>query len=254
MEEIRPFSHRRTSQKVFELLVADDMAGRRIVDVGAGEGYFVSVLGEHLRRKGLTPANALRACDLFPEQFRYGDVPCDRIDANGVLPYEDDSFDAASCIEVVEHIENQFHLVRELFRIVKPGGKVIVTTPNVLNINSRLGFFHSGFGLLFYPLPLGSDEPIHSGGHIHPVSFYYLAHIFHRCGFRRVNLHFDRTKRSAAALTVLLWPPIMAGNFFFRMRMRRKKKEVYRQNRELLRQVNSFGMLTSRTIIVEGVK
>ena len=254
MHKIRSFSHSTTNQKVFELLVADDIAGRRIVDVGAGEGYFVSVLGEHLKQKGVKPADALTACDLFPEQFRYADVPCERIDANGVLPFDDNSFDAASCIEVVEHIENQFHLVRELFRIVKPGGRVIVTTPNILNINSRLGFFHSGFGLLFYPLPLGADDPVHSGGHIHPVTFYYLAHIFHRCGFRRVNLHFDRTKRSAAALTALLWLPIIAGNLLFRMRMRRKKGEIYRQNRDLLRRINSFDMLTSRTIIVEGVK
>ncbi|MFO7900115.1 MAG: class I SAM-dependent methyltransferase [Planctomycetota bacterium] len=254
MPDIQAYSHTKTSRKISELVTAAGLEGRRFVDVGAGEGYLAQMLGEELKRRGVEPADALRACDLHPENFKYGDVPCDPIDANGTLPYDDDSFDVVTCIEVVEHVENHFHLVRELGRIVRPGGRVLVTTPNVLNINSRLRFLHSGFGLLFSALPLGVDRPVHSSGHIHPVSYYYLAHGFHRSGFGQVGVHFDRYKKSGIALAVLLWLPVQIGNALFRMRLRRKKPDIYEENRELLRAINSFGMLTARTIIVEGVK
>lgn len=255
MENIRPFSHRKTSQKVLDILTAGDISQSKIIDVGSGEGYFAGLLGAYLKKRyAIDPAAVLKACDLFPEQFKYREVPCDRIDANGVLPYDENSFDVAVCIEVIEHIENQFHLIKELFRIVKPGGRVIVTTPNILNINSRWRFLHSGFGLLFSPLSLDSNDPIRLGGHIHPISFYYLAYIFHRCRFRQIKVYFDRKKKSGIFWTLLLYPLIWAGNLFFRLRIRRKNKNIYKENDELLRKINSLNMLVSRTVIVEGVK
>jgi len=248
-------SHWKTNRKVFELLEQTDWAGRTIVDVGAGEGFFCSMMGEHLKeRRGLRPEDVLRGCDHFPERFRYPDVPCDPIDANGFLPYGDETFDAVVCIEVIEHIEDQFKLVRELHRITRPEGRVIVTTPNLLNINSRLRFFFSGFWLLFAPLPLRSKDPVHLGGHIHPVSFYYLAYMFYRAGFREVRVHFDRFKRSAIALCVPFYLPILLADRIGMLRLRRKNRETLEENRFLLRRINSVEMLTARTVILEGIK
>ncbi|MDP3910542.1 MAG: methyltransferase domain-containing protein [Gemmatimonadales bacterium] len=253
--EIRALSHRSTNDQVFALVTGDDLLGRRVLDVGAGEGYFSERLGQHIRaRYGIPPGDVLRACDRFPALFRYPDVPCDPIDATGVLPYRDGSFDTVVAVEVVEHVEDHFRFIRELHRVVAPGGRVLVTTPNLLNVNSRLRYLHSGFWLLFDPLPLGSEDIIHTAGHINPITFYYLGYTFHRAGFSAVRLHFDRHKRSAALLAALAAPFILLGNALFRWRLRRRAPERYRENAELLRGNNSWGMLTSRSVIVEGIK
>jgi SAM-dependent methyltransferase len=253
-DAIHSFSHRLTNEKIFALVAADALAGRRIVDVGAGEGFFARLLGEHLKSRGVGPATVLRACDLFPDQFRYADVPCDRVDVGMRLPYPDASFDVACSIEVVEHLEDQFHFVRELYRVVRPGGRALVTTPNLLNINSRLRYLRTGFWLLFDPLPLSAHNPVHLSGHIHPITYYYLAYLFHRAGFTGVTVHFDRFKKSATALTIALAPLLLVGRWGFVRRLRRKAPEVLRENRDLVSQTNGWRMLRARTVILEGTK
>jgi SAM-dependent methyltransferase len=253
--EIRSFSHPATSAKVLELVVGGDCKDKRILDVGAGEGYFSSMVGQRAAAQGIDPRTVVCACDLHPEQFKYGAVDCLKIDAHGRLPFSDDSFDASCSIEVVEHLEDQFHFARELYRVTKPGGRAVITTPNILNVNSRLRALVSGFGLLFNPLPLTGHAAIHaSTGHIHPVSFYYLAYMFRRAGFSQVKIHFDRFKTSAMAWLVLTYIPIAIGGWLFRIRFSRKNKITAAENSFLLRQINSIGMLTARTVIIEGIK
>ena len=251
---IRPISHVSTNQKVFSLVAPVVARGGTMVDVGAGEGYFSKTVGEHAAAHGIVPATTLRACDLFPDNFRYAGIACDPIGDDGRLPYDDGTFDITCSLEVIEHLEDQFRFVRELFRVTKPGGRAIVSTPNVLNVNSRWRYLHSGFGLLFDPLPLSSSDPVHTSGHIHPVSFYYAAYMFRRAGFRHVRVHFDRHKRSAVALLALLGLPIALGHGGFVRRLRRKAPAVYAENREILERMNAREMLTSRSIIVEGTR
>ncbi|MBI4527654.1 MAG: class I SAM-dependent methyltransferase [Deltaproteobacteria bacterium] len=255
MEEIRSYSHRTTNQKIFRLLASGDLARQKIVDVGAGEGYFTGILGEYLKETyAIRPADVLRACDLYPEHFKYREVPCDRIDLAMNLPYEDNIFDSVCSIEVIEHIEDQFRLIRELYRIARPGGKVIVTTPNIMNVNSRIRFMHSGFGLLYNPLPLRTKDPVRLSGHIHPIGFYYLAYMFYRCGFREVRVHFDKRKRSGVLWALFLYGIILPAHWSFLWHMKQKNRSLFEENRPLLEQINRFDMLTSRSLIVEGVK
>ena len=55
---------------------------------------------------------------------------CDPLDANQPLPYEDDLFDLVWCSEVIEHLEAPSFSLRELVRVTRPGGRLILTTPN----------------------------------------------------------------------------------------------------------------------------
>ncbi len=248
-------SHQTTNQRVFELVLDGGLIGRRLLDVGAGEGFFSRLLGEHLKaRHGIAPADVLRACDLYPAAFRYSDVPCDLIRADGRLPYDDDTFDIVCSIEVIEHVEDQFAFLRELIRVLRPNGRAIITTPNVLNINSRVRFLHSGYGLLFGPLPLAAPDAVHTSGHIHPISAYYLGHAFVRAGFRPPRVHFDRIKKSAIAWTLFLAPFVLPAHALWAARFRAKRPEVWAENRDLVQPLNSLAMLTSRSVILEGVK
>jgi SAM-dependent methyltransferase len=155
-------------------------------------------------------------------------------------------------IEVIEHVEDQFGFLRELARVTKPGGFVVVTTPNVLNINSRLRAFTTGFPLLYDPLRLDSHDPRLLGGHIHPISPYYLAYAALRAGLVRPTFHPDRTKRSAVALAALFAPAILFGRALFRARMRRKLPTELAQNRAVLEATQGFALLTCRTAVLRA--
>jgi SAM-dependent methyltransferase len=253
--DIRPISHTSTNDKVFSLVLPYLRAGARLVDVGAGEGYFSKMVGDRLQtEKGLTPESVLAACDLFPEFFRYPGIRCDPINPDGTLPYADASFDVACSLEVIEHIKDQFAFARELHRIVKPGGVAIVSTPNVLNLNSRVRYLHSGFTVLFDPLPLSSDDPRHTAGHINPVPYYYLAYQMRRAGFRSVTAHYDRFKTSARALLAVWGPFIWISHALFRRKLESKKPDVATENADLLRELNSVSLLTSRSVIAFATK
>jgi SAM-dependent methyltransferase len=251
---IAPLSHSVTTARVLALLNGIDWARARVADVGAGNGYFSQALGETLRARGVDPGERIAACDVVPEEFRYAPVHCARIEADGHLPFADAAFDAVISIEVVEHVENQFAFLRELARIAKPGAVVVVTTPNTLNANSRVRALLQGFPLLFDPLPLTGSDVRHLSGHIHPISPYYLAIAARRAGLGELRFHPDRTKTSAAILTVLLSPALWLARRAQRRRLRRKWPGVYEQNAALLEAIGGWGMLTCRTAVLRAVK
>ena len=240
---------------MFELVTSQDLSKLAVVDVGAGEGHFCRKLGEYVQGTyGLPPARILRACDLFPDQFKYEAIRCDPADINDRLPYPDRAFDIVCSIEVIEHLENQFAFTRELYRICREDGRVLITTPNILNIGSRLSYFYAGFWSLFRPLPIETRDPVHVSGHINPVSFYYLAYMLRKAGFQEVRLHFDRLKKSGCTLTLFFYPLIRLPHLVYLKRLALKRPEIYLQNAAILRQMNTWRMLASRTVIVEGLK
>jgi len=144
--------------------------------------------------------------------------------------------------------------VRELARIARPGARVVVTTPNVLSLPSRLRTLLWGFPELFDPLPLaGADERLLSG-HIHPIAPYYLALAALRAGLETPTLHADRKKRSALALYPVLAPFLAGAGAFHRARLRRKHAQVLDQNQDLLAAQSGLGLLTARTVILSARK
>ena len=255
MDDIKPISHQSTNDKVFSLVQPYLRTGARIVDVGAGEGYFSKMVGDRVTSTlGGAPSDVLAACDLFPQFFRYSGVKCDPINPDGSLPYPDGSFDVVCSLEVVEHIQDQFAFARELCRITKPGGIAIISTPNVLNLNSRVRYLHSGFTVLFDPLLVSSDDPRHTAGHINPVPYWYLSYQLRRAGFRSVTAHYDRFKTSARLLLALWGPFIFVANAMFRGRLNRKKRDVVLENESVLGEQWSVSMLTSRSVIAVARK
>ena len=244
-----------TSRTTLALLADLDWPNARVADVGAGRGHFSQLLCDYLRgAHGLEPEGRVLACDLLPESFGCEEVECAPIGADGRLPYADDSLDAVVAIEVVEHVEDQFAFLRELARVAKPGAPVIVTTPNTLNMNSRLRTFTWGFPVLYDPLPLEGGDPRLLAGHIHPISPYYLAYDAARAGLTDLRLVSDRTKRSAGALALLFAPALLLGRFFALRRLRRKRPALLEQNRGLLDATSGWRLLTGRTAILSARK
>lgn len=78
------------------------------------------------------------------------------------LPFVDESFDAVISTEVIEHVRYPYRLLREIRRVTKPAGRVLLSTPNVATPVNRVAL--ALFGL--FP----DDRTLHDGqdvGHIH---------------------------------------------------------------------------------------
>jgi SAM-dependent methyltransferase len=239
-----------TTRAVRAALGELDWSGARVADVGAGRGYFCALLADELRAAGRDPARHLLPCDLLPESFAVEGLTCARTGAGGRLPYEDGSCDAVVAIEVIEHVEDQFAFLRELARVARPGGRVVVTTPNVLSLTSRARTLLWGFPELFDPLPWRDGDVRFLAGHIHPLHPYFLALGALRAGLVEPHLGGDRRKRSSLALAAVLAPGLLLARFAQRRRLARKAPAILAQNDELLRELGGLGMLTARTTIL----
>ncbi len=104
--------------------------GGIILDVGCGGGAlkgFVDSMFERYVETDLVRYETFPAgCEFRPANLDMG------------LPFPASFADAVVAAEVIEHLENPRALMRELVRVAKPGGVIIVTTPNQLSILSLL--------------------------------------------------------------------------------------------------------------------
>ncbi|MDF1797750.1 MAG: methyltransferase domain-containing protein [Planctomycetota bacterium] len=182
--------------RVLELLPDDRSAA--ILDVGAGQGFFTRQLTD----AGYTQ---VEACDYLEEEFRCPEVPFRQADLSVGLPYPDDHFDLVVSIEVVEHIENHFVFLRELVRVTKPGGRVIVTTPNVMSLSSRWHFFLFGYDDCA-PLPINPHCEQYFLQHINPISLAMLLFHFERYGAEVVDVTTNRMRKGSRIAGIVLKP------------------------------------------------
>lgn len=143
---------------------------QRILDLPCGPGW----LTWELRRKGLD----VTAADLFPDTFQAGEPAAVQVDMNSPLPFPGDSFDFIISAEGVEHLENPWQAFREFYRILKPGGKLLLSTPNYSNIERRVSYLLKGSAAR-PPLPVHRhreipfDDPPHLS--TFPACYWKLA-------------------------------------------------------------------------------
>ncbi len=102
-----------------------------LADVGCGSGNLWRELGASFSK--CVGVDAVRYDDL-PAGVDFIPADLDRVP----LPLADQFADVVAAVEVVEHLENPRAFCRELARIAKPGGWIVVTTPNQLSLLSLL--------------------------------------------------------------------------------------------------------------------
>ncbi|MDD5298340.1 MAG: class I SAM-dependent methyltransferase [Rhodocyclaceae bacterium] len=219
------------------------------LDIGSGTGALIESL------RVLNPNIRSSACDYTQSLMA---LPGQKVDVANLntdgLPYPAEAFDLVTCTEVIEHLENYRKLVRDVFRVVKPGGLVIFTTPNVLSLQSRVRNLFFGFANLFGPLPVARQETFSTTGHITPISYFYLAHALAESGFRDISLAIDKPQRSALPKLLIFWPLIALFGSLAKGREVRKYKTVDASNEYVVDAMNSLPMLLGRTIVVSAKK
>ena len=103
----------------------------RVLDAGCGEGVLVD---EYASRLDITGVDVNYATERIVAGSLTG------------LPFDDESFDRALCLDVLEHLsyDEQPRAIAELHRVLRPGGELFVSVPNLAHLQSRIQFLLRG--------------------------------------------------------------------------------------------------------------
>jgi SAM-dependent methyltransferase len=103
----------------------------RVLDAGCGEGILVDEFAGRIDIVGVDT-------NYVSDRVREGSVTA--------LPFPDGSFDRALCLDVLEHLtyEDQPRAFAELHRVLRPGGELFVSVPNLAHLQSRIQFLLRG--------------------------------------------------------------------------------------------------------------
>ena len=97
--------------------VPEDGQGKNLLDIGCREGF----QSECFKKMGYT-VTSVDIEDVYEN--------CTVVDCNKKLPFEDSSYDVIWSSEVIEHLIDPIFSIEEIRRVLKPNGKLIMTTPN----------------------------------------------------------------------------------------------------------------------------
>lgn len=102
---------------------AAERVSGRVLEIGTGSGYGISIIAPYTDRYITIDKQLPNIEDVAPNvEMISAKVP--------PLPFEDASFDCVVSFQVIEHIEDDGRFVDEVYRVLKPGGLFIVSTPN----------------------------------------------------------------------------------------------------------------------------
>lgn len=235
------------------------LVGKEVLDVPAGNGDTAQLLLELGAR--------VTASDLYPEFFRYPAIACVQANLNGTLPFAAASFDWVICQEGIEHMPNQLHLFQELNRVLRPGGRALVTTPNYSNLRTRLSYLllESEKYVLMAPNEVDSVWAADQAVNVHDV---YLGHIFFAnitkqrvlaalSGLRIAEVHPSRVNYTSLALLPFCYPWLRLAGWWARRRGLRRGQPSPRRAAayaELAQLNQSLNVLTGGHLIVEYEK
>lgn len=122
----------------------DISTAQSLLEYGSGTGNFIKLLLHNKFAADMTGVDIMSRPRDLPEIVKWVEV-----DLNLPVPLEPSSFDVIVALEVIEHLENPRAILREITRLLAPGGCFILTTPNQESIRSLLALLIKGHFVAF---------------------------------------------------------------------------------------------------------
>jgi SAM-dependent methyltransferase len=215
--------HRRVARYIAAL---PDLAGKLVVDIPCGDGRTT----HEFLKKGA----AVRAFDLNPAFMKVKEVKVEFADLCEPLPVESGTADFVVCQEGIEHLPDPLKTLQEFNRILKKGGKLLLTTPNYSHLRARLMHF-----LIESPnwdrMPCSELDAVWFSNH--DAGKVYFGHLFLLnvqrlrtlaavSGFRLTRRLNTNLGRFSLVLAVLLYPALLLANLLAWAAYRRRIRHV----------------------------
>lgn len=189
--------------------------GESILDIGCGNGHILIEVKEKFHKlygMDISPSRLQEAKKKIEKLYPLGILNFKFIEGNAdnSLPFSDNYLDAIVCIAVIEHVYDIFSLVKEMYRVLRPGGYVVAEVPNI-------AYFKHRISLLLGKLPVTSSphnwkEIGWDGGHIHYFTMDKFCWLFESQGF-----HIEKKSGSGFFAKYRNWyPSLLTGDLFIK--------------------------------------
>ena len=228
-----------THEIVFSLVKEKDHPAS-VLDIPCGSGALTQRLKDN--------RYAVTASDIVHHLFQLDESLFVHSDLNKTLPFPDNSFDILTCVDGIAHVENIPHTIREFNRVLKTGGALIVSTPNISSLRSRFRYLLTGFhNKRKRPLDESAPTPEHL---INIIELPMLRYFLHTNHFSIITVKTNRTKLVSWAYG---W---MAPLFFLSTLLVFKRKKSSPQEkknrREILKSLFTRTILFGETMIIHA--
>jgi 2-polyprenyl-3-methyl-5-hydroxy-6-metoxy-1,4-benzoquinol methylase len=193
-------SHDAIYHMVDRALSARGIAGGRLVDVGCGSAGLWRLLA--YRFASYCGLDAVRYQG-FPTDAEFHLIDLDALDNPAGAPVAPREADVVAAVETIEHLENPWAFMRALVELVRPGGWVVVTTPNQLSALS--------LATLVIKRRFSAFQDTHYPAHRTALLEVDLRRAAGECGLRPVDVLYSHAGR--VPLTSWHFPAALARSF-----------------------------------------
>ena len=203
-----------------------DLKNKKIADVPCGDGRTCYLL----QQKGAQTVGL----DLYPEFYKLKTGEVKFSDLSDILDAKDESFDMLICQEGIEHLPNQLFAMKEFNRVLKPNGKLLITTPSMSHIRSKLSNFFLESDALTRLAPSELDSIWFSDtkkddlyyGHLFLIGVQQMQSLAHLTGFMVKKRLWTSIGPTSSFLLVFTYPFFIFFNIYCFIHYIRKNKHI----------------------------
>jgi SAM-dependent methyltransferase len=193
-------------EKDSRAFVAKEMIGDasgKLLDIGCWGGAALKTMGV------LEKFDEVYGVDLIDESVQKAKalgIKCTSCDLNiDSLPYPDKTFEVVTCLAVIGQVFDPYHVLREIHRVLKTDGLVIINVPNVASMANRIR-------ILFGRIPVTSGDPGWDGGQLHYFTLYDTKKALEENGFSVIDIQATGPGRKVRKY----YPSLLGGALTFK--------------------------------------